>query len=180
MYNKTIQTILQRRSVRQYQDQPIPDQDLKAIVQCGIFAPSARNRQNWHFTVITDKETIAKINQLTLEGMERLGIQKEEGYHVFHHAPAVIVLSSAIEGYSEVNCGCALENMAIAAKSLGIDSCIIGNTRYMYHQENTVDINHMLKIPDGFQYDISICFGYFDGEYPEAKPRKEDIVDYIR
>jgi len=180
MKNQTIETIMNRRSIRHYLEKAIPDADLKWIVKCGIYAPSARNKQNWHFTVVTDKETIEKINQLSLEGMDRLGIQKEPGFHIFYHAPAVIVLSSAIEGFSELNCGCALENMAIAAKALGIDSCIIGQTRYMYHQANAIDINRMLKIPDGYQHDASICFGYFDGEYPDPKPRKEDVVDYIR
>ncbi|MBU1144612.1 MAG: nitroreductase family protein [Firmicutes bacterium] len=180
MKNSTVDVLLQRRSVRNYLDKPIKEEDLKLIVECGLFAPSARNRQNWHFTVITDKETIEEINRLTLAGMERLNIQKEPDYHVFYHAPVVVVLSSAIEGFSELNAGCAIENMAIAAKSIGVDSCIIGQTRYMYHQANQVDMNRLLKIPEEYEHDCSICFGYIDGENPLPKPRKEGIVDYIR
>ncbi len=180
MKNQTIENILSRRSIRNYLDKPIPEADLKWIVKCGIYAPTARNKQNWHFTVITDREMIERINNLTLEGMDRLGIPKEPDYHVFFHAPAVIIMSSAIEGFSEMNCGCALENMAIAARSLGLDSCIIGQTRYMFNQANTVDLSRMLKIPDGYQHDAAICFGYREGENPEPKPRKDDVVDYIR
>ncbi len=180
MNNPTIQAILSRRSVRKYLSTPISDEYIQLIVNSGLYAPSAKNKQNWHFTVISDKETIEKINGLTMIGMEKLGIEKEEGYHVFYHAPLVIVLSSVIEGYSGLNAGCAIENMAIAAKSLGIDSCIIGQTRYMYHQANQVDINRLLKIPEGYEHDCSICFGYIDGDAPEPKPRKQDLVDYIR
>ncbi len=180
MKNPTIETIMNRRSVRKYLDKPIPDAILKQIVKCGIFAPTARNRQSWHFTVITDKKTIDEMNVLTIEGMEKLGIVKEPDYHVFYNAPVVIVMSSELEGYSELNCGCAMENMAIAAKALGIDSCIIGQTRYMFNQANTADINLLLKIPEGYQHDCSICFGYLDGDNPEPKPRKEGVVDYIR
>lgn len=180
MKNPTIEVIMQRRSIRHYLDKAIPEEDLKQIIDCGMHAPSARNKQNWHFTVITNRDMIETINKMTLEGMERLGIQKEPDFHVFYHAPVVIVLSSAIEGFSELNCGCALENMAIAAKAIGIDSCIIGQMRYMYHQADINDINRMLKIPEGYQHDASICFGYRAEENPEAKPRKEDIVDYIR
>lgn len=180
MSNPVIDTILNRRSVRRFLDKPLDEKLVSQIVECGLFAPSARNRQNWHFSVISNQETIETINQLTLAGMDRLGIEKEEGYHVFYHAPLVIVLSSVIEGYSEINAGCALENMAIAAKALGLDSCIIGQTRFMYHQANAVDINRLLKIPEGYEHDLSICFGYRDGDNPESKPRKENLVDYIK
>ncbi|MDD4184081.1 MAG: nitroreductase family protein [Candidatus Izemoplasmatales bacterium] len=180
MANETIEIIRKRRSVRSYLDKPIPEEDLKQIIECGVLAPSARNKQNWHFTVITNKEVIDEINRLALEGMEKLGIQKDAGYHLFFHAPVVVIMSSVIEGYSEMNCGCALENMAIAAKSLGIDSCIVGQSRYMYQQDNVNEVNRFLKIPDGYQHDASICFGYCEGDSPEVKPRREGIVDYIR
>ena len=177
--NETVEVILKRRSVREYKPDMIAEAELKAIVEAGLFAPSAKNKQNWHFTVITNKEKIEEMNQLALDGMVRLGIEKEAGFHVFYHAPVVIVISSKIEGYSEINAGCAVENMAIAAKSMGIGSCIIGETRYMYHQTIKADINRVLKIPENYEHDISICFGYPDGAEEEAKPRKENIVDYI-
>lgn len=180
MANETINVIMKRRSVRNYLDKPVPETVLKQIVECGIHAPSARNKQNWHFTVITNKDTIDEINRLALEGMKKLGIHKEPGYHLFFHAPAVIVMSSVIEGYSEMNCGCALQNMAIAAKALGLDSCIVGQSRYIYQQDNIVEVNRFLKIPDGYQHDASICFGYAASDAPEVKPRREGIVDYIR
>lgn len=180
MNNSTVDVILSRRSVRSFRSDPVKEEFIQEILKCGIYAPSAKNKQNWHFSVVTNKDTIEKMNQLTLEGMEKLGIEKEPDYHVFYHAPLVITLSSVLEGYSEINAGCALENMAIAAKALGIDSCIIGQTRFMYHQANAIDINRLLKIPEGYEHDISICFGYLDGDYPEAKPRRDDLVDYIK
>lgn len=179
MNQAMIDLILERRSVKSYLDKEVPDDLLAQIIKCGIYAPSARNKQNWHFTVITHKDTIEKINELTLIGMEKLGIQKEPGYHLFYHAPVVIVMSSAIEGFSELNCGCALENMSLAAKALGLDSCIVGQTRYMYHQADVNDINRLLKIPEGYQHDASLIVGYRQGANPEPKPRRDDIVDYI-
>mgnify|MGYP000856649223 CR=1 FL=1 len=180
MSNATIDVILSRRSIRHYSNQAISDQDLEQIVQCGLHAPSARNRQNWHFTVITNKEMIEMMHELTQKGMETRGLKVDPNEHTFYHAPVVIVISSLIEGFSELNAGCAIENMAIAAKSLGIDSCIIGQTRFMYTQTNKVDINRMLKIPMDYEHDCAICFGYRNGENPEPKERKEGVVDFIR
>jgi nitroreductase len=178
--NETVDVILQRRSIRNFSDKMISEEELKTIVECGIFAPSAKNKQDWHFTVITNKDRIDEISRLSLDGMERIGIEKEDDYHLFYHAPVVIVLSSKVGGYSGINAGCACENMAIAAQSLGIGSCIVGQTRYMYHQASKQEMDQLLRIPDGFEHDVSICFGYPKGDAPKAKPRKENVVDYIR
>ena len=180
MSNQTIETILSRRSVRSFTNQPISDEDMSLIVEAGMYAPSARNRQNWHFTVVSNPDMIEKMHSLTLQGMEQRGLKVDEKDHTFYHAPLVIVVSSLIEGFAEFNAGCAIENMAIAAKSLGIDSCIIGQTRFMYSQTNKVDVNLMLKVPFEYEHDCSICFGYSKGEYPVAKERKAGVVDYIR
>jgi nitroreductase len=177
--NQTIETILNRRSMRSYLDKPIPDADLKTIIKAGLYAPSAKNKQDWHFTVITNKDVINQMNAMAIEGMSRLGLDVEEDLHIFYEAPVVIVISSRIAGFSGVNVGCAVENMALAADALGYGSCIIGQTRFMYHKANKIDVDKMLKIPDGYEHDISICIGQTKGDRPEAKPRKEGIVDYI-
>ena len=179
MMNQALETILSRRSIRSYLDKPIPDADLKTIIKAGLYAPSAKNKQDWHFTVITNKDTIDQMNAMAIEGMKRLGLDKTEDDHIFHHAPVVIVLSSKIAGFSGVNVGCAVENMALAAHAMGYGSCIIGQTRYMYHKANKIDVDKMLKVPEGYEHDIAICFGYPAEEAPEAKARKEKIVDYI-
>ncbi len=177
--NETIDLILKRRSIRNFSKKLISEADLKSIVECGLFAPSARNKQNWHFTVITNKDRIEEINNLAIEGMGRIGVEKEEGFHIFYHAPVVIIISSKIEGFAEVNTGCVIENMSLAAKALGLGSCIIGQTKYVYQQANKADMNHVLKIPENYEHDISICFGYPEKGDEEAKPRKENVVDYI-
>jgi nitroreductase len=180
MKNPMIDLILVRRSIRQYTAEAVSEEDLKLIVECGIHAPTARNRQNWHFTVITDRNVIDQISAMTIAGMDRLGIKKEAGYHVFYHAPAVIFVSSAIEGFSEINCGCAIENIALAAKALGLGSVIVGQTRYMFHQANVVDVNRLLKIPEGYEHDCAICIGHPAGPAPDPKTIREGVVDYIR
>jgi nitroreductase len=177
--NSTIETILSRRSVRAYLDIAIPENDMQKIIECGLYAPSSKNKQDWHLTVITNKERIDEINQLAIEGMNRLGIDVDKSAHIFYHAPCIIVLSSKIAGFSEVNIGCVVQNIALAAKSLGYGSCIIGQTRYLYHKANKIDVDRILKIPEGYEHDLAICLGYPKGKDPEAKPRKERVVDYI-
>ncbi|MCK4552208.1 MAG: nitroreductase family protein [Tenericutes bacterium] len=177
--DEIVNCILKRRSIRAYSNKIVPEELIKKILECGIYAPTAKNRQKWHFTVITNKERIEEINKLTIEGMEKIGIEVDPNHHIFHHAPVVVILSSKLGGYSRVNAGCAVENMSIAAESLNLGSCIIGQTRYMYHDADKNDIDRLLKIPENYDHDVSICFGYPSGDRPDAKPRKEDVIDYI-
>ena len=58
-----LQNIMTRRSVRKYQERPIPHDVLERILEAGTWAPSASNRQTWHFTVVTDKKIIDAWNQ---------------------------------------------------------------------------------------------------------------------
>lgn len=178
--NETIRLILDRRSVRKFLPTPIEEAMIEAIVSAGTYAPSARNRQNWHFTVVTNKAMIEDMHRLMQKGMESRGIKVDPAEHVFYHAPLVIVVSSLLEGFSEMNAGCAIQNMAIAAKSLWLDSCVIGQTRFMYTQTNKVDIHRMLKVPMDYEHDCSICIGYRDGDNPAPKPRRDGVVDYLR
>lgn len=177
--NQTINDILNRRSIRSYLDKMIPEEDLKTIIEAGLYAPSAKNKQDWHFSVITNQAVIDQMSDMAIEGMKNLGLEKEGDDHIFYHAPVVIVLSSKIAGFSGINIGCAVENMALAAQALGYGSCIIGQTRYMYHKANKIDVDKLIKIPEGYEHDVSICFGYPKGELPEAKPRKDRLVDYV-
>lgn len=56
-----IPNIFARRSVRQYEDRPVSAEQIERLLQAGMAAPSAGNRQPWHFAVVTDAETRARL-----------------------------------------------------------------------------------------------------------------------
>lgn len=112
-----IQAILERRSVRAYRPQPIPDQDLQTILECGRRAPSAANRQPWRFIVITEpalKQEVARAcaNQMWMA---------DAGAII-----ALVGLPEVSPNWYLVDAGIALENMVIAARALGYGSCWVG------------------------------------------------------
>lgn len=94
-----LQNILTRRSVRKYQKKPIPHDVLEKILEAGFWAPSASNRQTWHFTVMTNKDTIDKWNEAGKQWMAHCGresqqrIGRDPERHVFFHAPCVLLVS---------------------------------------------------------------------------------------
>ena len=61
MTNVVIQNILTRCSVRAYDDRPVEREKVDTLLQCAVHAPSAMNRQTWHFSAVLNREKIAKL-----------------------------------------------------------------------------------------------------------------------
>jgi len=113
----SIEAIASRRSIRRYRGQPVPEHDLLAVLEAGRLAPSARNRQPWHFVAVTDKVTITKLAGACM------------GQVWFAAAPAMIValgFPSVDRGWYVVDVSIALQNMVLAATALGYGTCWIG------------------------------------------------------
>ncbi|WP_449315501.1 nitroreductase family protein, partial [Rubneribacter sp.] len=62
--NPVIDAILSRRSVRRFEERSIAREDLEAIVACGQWAPSARNRQEWTFVVVDDRARLLRLAEV--------------------------------------------------------------------------------------------------------------------
>lgn len=67
--NEVLKTLKGRRSIRAYLPDQIPNEDLQAILEAGIYAPTAHNDQPWHFTVIQNKEKLQYISDKSKELM---------------------------------------------------------------------------------------------------------------
>ena len=114
--NPVIEGILGRHSVRAFKERAIPREDLEAIVACGQWAPSARNRQEWTFVVVDSRARIARL----AEAMRRaLGLDAYDMY-----APQSIVIVAHEKGapFGREDDGCAMQSMMLAAHSLGLGS----------------------------------------------------------
>ena len=77
MTNEVIQNILTRCSVRAYDDRPVEREKIDTLLQCAVHAPSAMNRQTWHFSAVLNREKIAK---LTAAVGKALGNEKYDMY----------------------------------------------------------------------------------------------------
>ncbi|MBC8016571.1 MAG: nitroreductase family protein, partial [Sporomusaceae bacterium] len=60
--NKILEVIKKRRSIRAFTAEQVQDEDLQAVLEAGMYAPSAANQQAWHFTVIQNKEVLDRLN----------------------------------------------------------------------------------------------------------------------
>lgn len=185
--NETLASIRNRRSIRRFKPEPIPDEAVQAIVEAAIYAPSAVNQQAWHFTVIQNKallDTLAEdartaILQVADERFRQLA--SREDFHVFYHAPTVILVSGQEEAHGiQLDCGAANQNMLLAAESLGLGSCWINLVLFAFEGPNGARHRLTLGIPEGYQPVCSVALGYRNMEPPSAPERKPNLVNYVR
>lgn len=176
-----------RRSIRKYKDQQISREALDAILRAGMLAPSASNKQPWHFIAIQDQALIAELNDAILRAMGKnsnayvSAMAARERYAPLFHAPTVILVCG-VENSSWSHCDCALaaQNMALAAYGMGIGSCMVGFALNLYGDQagDQSALLAKLWIPQGYRMHYAFCFGYPD-ETPPARPRDYDKVTYI-
>jgi nitroreductase len=184
--NQVLETIKSRRSIRQFKPDPLKETDLAAILEAGLYAPSAMNGQSWHFTVIRSQELLDRMSAQVRDLYkdidsprikERL---KDPNWQAFYRAPAMVVVSGQKEAkFHLTDCAAATQNMLLAAASLGIGSCWIGIIAQLFESQQGADFVRELNIPEGYKALYAVALGYPDGEPPQAAPRKENAVRYI-
>ena len=185
--NETLKVINNRRSIRKYQAKQIPDSALKAILEAAILAPSAINQQKWHFTVIQNKNMLDRMVATIKENIMKSDNEflkeraSDHGYHTFYHAPTVILISGAEKSiFIEIDCGAAAENIALAAASLNIGSCLLTSPGMLFVSAKGKEFKKALGIPEGYNHVCSVALGYIDGDNPAPPPKNKDVVNYIK
>jgi nitroreductase len=184
--NDVLKAISKRRSVRVFTSKEICREDIDAIIEAGLYAPSANNTQNWHFSVVQNKSIIEKANKWILEEIDKSGnpslqelVKRGKG-SIFRNAPTVIIVSTETKDrFGIINAAAATENMLIAAESLGIASCWIGMVAILSSSKNLETYAKELQIPEGYTPQIGITLGYREGGISPAPARRQHVVSYV-
>lgn len=142
MANAVIETLLTRRSVRAFTDRPISREDLETIAQTAIYAPSGMGRQTWQFTVVADT---AKIQKLAAVIERELG---REGYNMYCPTAIIIPSNEKETPYGREDNACALENIFLAAHSLGIGSVWINQLNQISERPAVRALLKEFGVPD--------------------------------
>ncbi len=178
--NEVINTIMQRRSVRKYLDKPVEHKKLAAVAKCGINAPNGMNSQKWQVRVVESQEWIKGVTEVFKKANPDMVSRDPNFKNMFRNAPNIIVIATPKKGGADVDAGLMGENMILAAQSLGLGTCCLGGpVRFLATSEEAKPYIDKLDIPDDYKINYIIAIGYPD-ETPEAKPRDEGKVKYIK
>ncbi len=187
--NALIQTILKRRSVRAYQPRQIDEKDLQEILLAGQYAPTAMGDQPWHFTVVQNSDLKEKLQLLCKASFKNSDIpslrelSSRDDVHVFYHAPTLVIVSGDGKAVAPLwDSVLAMENMLLAASSLGIGSCWVHSPMIVYGTpEGPASLSSIgLNFPEGHVPYAAAVFGYSALPLPEAAPRKPDTVTFFK
>lgn len=177
--NEVINTIMARRSVRKYLDKPVEHAKLEQIALCGINAPNGMNGQRWAVRVVESKEWIDGTTAIFKKANPDMVSRDKNFKNMYRNAPNIICVATP-NGESSVDAGMLGENMMLAAKSLGLGTCCLGGpVRFLNTNADCKPLLDKLNLPAGYKISFIVAVGYPD-EQPEAKPRDESKIEYIK
>lgn len=191
--NETMQTILHRRAIRRFDKRQIEEELLQQIIQAGLYAPSAGGKQGVIFAVCQDREVnerlgkIKRANSNPHMATAKNYVSKEQPsiaddpklVNAFYDAPTVITMFAPKNFlFSADDCAVAAENMMLAADSLGIGSCYIGQGWTAFADSYGQEILRKWKIRTDYYAVMQLLLGYpkADDKHPAAKARRNDRV----
>ena len=177
--NETIRTIMSRKSVRSFTDQPITAEYMETMLKAAMAAPTGSNIQPWHFVVLTDKSQYEKV------------FENNFNMRIFNSAAAVVVFCADTtvtrpprnnpdgepvtrpSGTWRDDLGACTENFLLAAESLGLGA--VWTAGYPY-SDRYASMKRELGIPDPILPYCAVAVGYPAGdEQPKDKWKPERI-----
>ena len=176
-----LKAIENRRSHRLYKAEQIPEDVLKQILAAGLQAPSARNHQPWHFSVVQDAALIQEVHDEAARVMGENGSPRfsDPNFQIFYYAPTVVFIFGEKDfSWTQVDCGIAVENMALAAEGLGVGSVILGLPKPAFTGDRADALRARLKCPEGYDFVIAIALGYSE-DMKEAHELREEKISRI-
>ncbi|MDO4534346.1 MAG: nitroreductase family protein [Clostridium perfringens] len=195
--NDIISNIISRRSTRAFTEESVDQDILKEILTAGLYAPSSKNKQLWHFTVIQNKDILNELNESTKEAVKKYGEEKisnpdvlkaintkanNDSYDTFYKAPVAILISKDInDATSQDDCAAASQNIMLAAHSHEIGSCWVGFIKYLFllDDEKSKEYHDKFSIPKGYIPTHAIVLGHKKNSSPKASDRRDNTISYI-
>ena len=175
LMNPVIQAILTRRSIRKFQDKPIPKEILDMILQAGYHAPSGHNMQTWRFTVVEDQEKIAKLKAAAVQTAKEHKVY----CYGFENPACLILISNDSRNHNGCqDASCAAENIFLAAHSYGIGSVWLNALMSLRNEEPVKSVLDEFGIPATHTVWCMASLGY-PLEEGTLLAKKKDVVVYL-
>ncbi len=169
--NEVINAIIHRRSCKSYLPDAVPQEILDRIIEAGLYAASAMNRQSPIILCVTDKETRDKLNALNSK------YDAQNRAEPFYGAPVVLVVLFEKSYATGVYDGSlVMGNMMLAASTLGVGSCWIHRAKQTFEDEEGKEILRSLGLEGEYEGVANCVIGYPKVLNTNIPPRREGRV----
>lgn len=174
--SEVLNKIKERRSIRKFKADMVPQEVIDQIIEAGLYAASGKGEQSAIVLQVTNKELrdkIAKLNQ-------QIGGWKD-GFDPFYGAPVILIVLGRKDWPTHVYDGSlVMGNLMLAAQDFGLGSCWIHRAKEEFESQWGSDLLKSLGIEGEYEGIGHCALGYADGEAPKAANRKENRVFYIK
>ncbi|MEG0295802.1 MAG: nitroreductase [Clostridium sp.] len=193
--NNIIENMLTRRSIRKYKNEQVSDENLEMILTAAKYAPSGFNSQSWHFTVIQNQDKLIELNNLIKTAFSYINVEdpkfaflklakansEKEGFSFNYNSPTLIIVSNEADySNSMADSSCAMQNMFLAAHSLGLGTCWINVLTGLSNNPVIKNYLNELGVPTTHKICGAVSLGYSAMPELSAPPRKENTVTIVK
>ncbi|MGM0771926.1 MAG: nitroreductase family protein [Halobacteriota archaeon] len=161
----TIETILARRSIREYTEDPVSKDDINTILNCARWAPSGLNNQPWKFIVIKNEDTINELadcthySKIVLQAKVLIAVYLDQET-MYHHDKDVLAI------------GASIQNMLLACEDLGLGAVWLGEILKKSEQ-----VNGILEVPENLELMAVLAIGHpVEKERSSTRKAVEEIT----
>ena len=165
---EVIEAILTRRSIRKYTTQDVPDEQVNILLNAAMHAPSAVNKQPWHFIVFRDRA----ISEKTAEFHPNSYMLKNASLGI------LVCFDKNLQhdkGYGELDCSAATQNILLAAHGMGLGAVWIG---VFPREKRMASVHSLFNLPGNIVPFSLIALGYPDEKKHFTGRFREERIHY--
>lgn len=171
MKTEALEVLKNRRAIRRYKPDQISEDELRAVLEAGIYAPTGTGSQGVKIVVVQKPEDIAAVNALNAQ------ILGNPGAKPYYGAPTILLIFETEQCVTHELDGAAVcTNLLNAAYAAGLGSCWIHRCKQMFETDEGRELLRRWGIAENLTGVASVALGYANGPHPQPKPRKADYI----
>ena len=173
--NEVMKALLERRSCKKYKADPVPQELIEQVIEAGLYAACGMGKQSPIIVAVTDKKLRDRLSEVNAE------IRGNAGQDMFYGAPVVLVVLADKSVPTCVYDGSVtIENMLLAAHSLGLGSCWIHRAKQTFERDEFKALLKELGVEGDYEGVGNCILGYAAEPAKPAAPRRPDRVFWAK
>lgn len=172
--NTELQALLERRSIRSYKPDMVPQELIDQVIEAGLYAASGHGEQDSIIIAVTNKEVRDKLSQMNRAIM---GTTSD----TFYGAPVVLIVLAPKSNKNGIyDASLIMGNLMQAAHAVGLGSCWINRAKQEFESEEGKQLLKEWGIEGEYEGVGHCILGYINGKVPPALKRKPNRVFYVK